>query len=56
MAKDKGQKIETKSLSIKDEPGADDRFLRGVRKALNTPPTKHDAQPKIRGKGTTKKD
>jgi hypothetical protein len=23
---------------IKDEPGAEDRFLRGVRKAVNTPP------------------
>lgn len=23
---------------IKDEPGAEERFLRGVRKAVNTPP------------------
>jgi len=23
---------------IKDEPGADDRFLKGVQKALSTPP------------------
>ena len=23
---------------IKDEPGAEDRFLRGIRKAVNTPP------------------
>lgn len=23
---------------IKDEPGAEDRFLRGVRKVVNTPP------------------
>lgn len=23
---------------IKDEPGAEDRFLRGVQKAVNTPP------------------
>ena len=30
---------------IKDEPGAEERFLRGVRKALNTPPTKHADEP-----------
>lgn len=27
-----------KKPEIKDEPGAEDRFLRGVRKAVNTPP------------------
>lgn len=27
-----------KKDEIKDEPGAEDRFLRGVRKALSTPP------------------
>jgi hypothetical protein len=26
---------------VKDEPGAEERFLRGVRKALNTPPKPH---------------
>ena len=26
---------------VKDEPGAEDRFLRGVRKALKTPPKPH---------------
>lgn len=31
---DKGQK----EAKIEDEPGAEDRFLRGVNKALNTPP------------------
>jgi hypothetical protein len=27
-----------KKNEIKDEPGAEDRFLRGVRTAVNTPP------------------
>lgn len=36
-----------KKIEIKDEPGAEERFMRGVRKALNTPPTKRaDQTPK----------
>lgn len=31
-------KAPEKKVEIKDEPGAEDRFLRGVRKAVNTPP------------------
>ena len=27
-----------KKVEIVDEPGAEERFLRGVRKAVNTPP------------------
>ena len=33
-----------KSDDVKDEPGAETRFLRGIRKALKTPPTKHSAK------------
>jgi hypothetical protein len=40
---------------IKDEPGAEERFLRGVRKALNTPPTKHADEPKRRPQTGQKK-
>jgi len=39
---------------IKDEPGAEDRFLRGVKKAVNTPPRPHKDEPK-RGKPKGKK-
>jgi hypothetical protein len=42
-----------KKDEIKDEPGADDRFLRRITKALNTPPkpfTKPKAKEKV-GKG-----
>jgi len=39
-----------KKTEIKDEPGAEDRFLRGVRKALTTPPKPHKDEPK-RNKG-----
>lgn len=34
-----------------DEPGAEERFLRGVNKALKTPPRPHKDEPK-RGKPT----
>ncbi len=27
---------------VKDEPGAEERFTRGLRKALETPPKPHD--------------
>lgn len=43
-----------KTGEIKDEPGAETRFLRGVRKALKTPPTKHADEPK-RGRSEAKK-
>lgn len=36
---------------IKDEPGAEDRFLRGVRKAVNTPPKPFTKPAKDKGKG-----
>jgi hypothetical protein len=36
--------------SVEDEPGAEDRFLRSVRKALTTPPTKLSDRPKLRPK------
>jgi hypothetical protein len=34
-----GEKPKVKK--IEDEAGAEERFLRGIRKALSTPPTKH---------------
>ena len=37
-----------------DEPGAEDRFLRGVRKALKTPPKPFT--PPAKGKATKDKD
>lgn len=38
---------------IEDEPGAEDRFLRGIRKAVNTPPKPFtpSAKDKSQGKG-----
>lgn len=42
--------------SIKDEPGAEDRFLSGVRKALETPHKPHKSpsneKPKAKGRKT----
>lgn len=43
----KGSKKEREAFP-KDEPGAEERFMRGIRKALNTPPTKRADQPKIK--------
>jgi len=43
-----------KPLKIEDEPGAEDRFLSGVRKALETPHKPHKA-PKDSKKARTKK-
>jgi hypothetical protein len=31
----------TKKKDIKDEPGAEERFKRGIERALNTPPKPH---------------
>jgi hypothetical protein len=31
-----------KPEDVKDEPGAEERFMRGVKKALETPPKPHD--------------
>ena len=31
-----------KPENVKDEPGAEERFMRGVKKALETPPKPHD--------------
>jgi hypothetical protein len=31
-----------KPEDVKDEPGAEERFMRGVKKALKTPPKPHD--------------
>jgi hypothetical protein len=38
MTASKGEKRQKMQSSVKDEPGAEERFLRGVRKALSTPP------------------
>ena len=38
-----------KKEEIEDEPGAEDRFLKGVQKALSTPPKPFT--PKQKGKG-----
>lgn len=40
----------------KDEPGAEERFMRGIRKALNTPPTKRADQPPKRDSGRPAKN
>jgi hypothetical protein len=42
-----------KSDEIVDEPGAEDRFIRGVRKALTTPPKPHKDEPK-QGKSSSR--
>jgi len=39
-----------KKVEVDDDPGAEDRFLRGVRKALKTPPTPHKPKPEKRTK------
>jgi hypothetical protein len=31
-----------KPEDVKDEPGAEERFMRGVKKALETPPKSHE--------------
>jgi hypothetical protein len=31
-----------KPEDVKDEPGAEQRFMRGVKKALDTPPKPHE--------------
>jgi len=49
----RGPKKKSAGSEIRDEPGAEERFLRGVRKALKTPPTKHADEPR---RGTHKKD
>ena len=42
-------KLKDEKIKIKDEPGAEARFMRGVRKALVTPPTPHEkVRPKSR--------
>jgi hypothetical protein len=39
-----------KKPEIKDEPGAEERFLKGVRKALATPPKPFTPKPKGKAK------
>jgi hypothetical protein len=46
-------KAPKKLEDIKDEPGAEERFTRGVKKALETPPKSHEAM-KL-GKKTARK-
>jgi len=46
-------KTDQKNPVVKDEPGAEERFLRGVQKAVNTPPKPFT--PKQKGKGDGKK-
>jgi hypothetical protein len=53
MGTDQKKKDQAPLDEIKDEPGAEDRFLRGIRKALSTPPKPHKDEPK-RGKGGKK--
>jgi hypothetical protein len=31
-----------KPENVKDEPGAEERFMRGIKKALKTPPKSHE--------------
>jgi hypothetical protein len=42
----KNEKFMTKPTKkpedIKDEPGAEDRFMRGIKRALETPPKPHE--------------
>ena len=35
-------RVVKKPEDIKDEPGAEERFMRGVKKALKTPPKPHE--------------
>jgi hypothetical protein len=35
-------KAPKKLEDVKDEPGAEERFMRGIKKALATPPKPHD--------------
>jgi hypothetical protein len=35
-----------KPEDVKDEPGAEERFMRGVKRALETPPQPHKDVPK----------
>lgn len=35
-----------KEPKIEDEPGAEDRFMRGIEKALETPPKPYTPKPK----------
>jgi hypothetical protein len=44
-----------KKDEIKDEPGAEDRFLRGVTKALNTPPKPFTKRAKDKGRAIKKR-
>jgi hypothetical protein len=44
----------TQKNHVEEEPGAEERFMRGVRKALKTPPTKHADEPRRRPKRNTK--
>ena len=37
-----------KTDEIKDEPGAEERFMRGIKKAVNTPPKPFTPKAKVR--------
>jgi hypothetical protein len=49
-------KAPKKPEDVKDEPGAEERFTRGVKKALETPPKPHgqlkEERRRLSGKGT----
>ena len=45
-----------KPEDIKDEPGAEDRFMRGVKKALETPPKPHEELRLEKAKGRKAKE
>jgi hypothetical protein len=45
----------SKTSEIDDEPGAEDRFLKGVRKALETPPKPYTAPTDKAKKGESEK-
>jgi hypothetical protein len=44
-----------KSKKVEDEPGAEERFLSGVRKALETPHKPHKAAKPVAKKAKNKK-
>jgi len=46
MTKRPNKKTNQPVREVHDEPGAEGRFMRGIRKALHTPPRKHADEPK----------
>lgn len=44
-----------KADDVKDEPGAEERFMRGVKRALETPPKPHEEMKVEKGKTPSRK-